>query len=54
MLDPNKAAHTAEFLSTPSARRATPRRWLQMPRRTFLSTPSARRATYAKDIRNVL
>ena len=34
-----------EFLSTPSARRATARRSRRAARVTFLSTPSARRAT---------
>ncbi len=34
------------FLSTPSARRATPRRSPQKCARKFLSTPSARRATF--------
>ena len=34
-----------KFLSTPSARRATPRRWPSTPPCRFLSTPSARRAT---------
>ena len=33
------------FLSTPSARRATLRRWGKMAEEKFLSTPSARRAT---------
>ena len=35
----------AEFLSTPSARRATPSRTTTASGRKFLSTPSARRAT---------
>ena len=34
-----------EFLSTPSARRATPATWLNGREWEFLSTPSARRAT---------
>ena len=34
------------FLSTPSARRATPRKCPKLPEFVFLSTPSARRATY--------
>ena len=33
------------FLSTPSARRATPHSFVLVARRVFLSTPSARRAT---------
>ena len=36
-----------EFLSTPSARRATQKRNQQSTNRRFLSTPSARRATHA-------
>ena len=36
-----------EFLSTPSARRATCRDQYDELQRLFLSTPSARRATYA-------
>ena len=36
------------FLSTPSARRATPISLTTHPRHTFLSTPSARRATLIK------
>ena len=34
-----------EFLSTPSARRATPAEREENHPKTFLSTPSARRAT---------
>ena len=34
-----------QFLSTPSARRATPHSFVLVARRVFLSTPSARRAT---------
>ena len=37
------------FLSTPSARRATPSRMPPTARATFLSTPSARRATYGPE-----
>ena len=47
-------AETEEFLSTPSARRATRR----IPRRPtcfrFLSTPSARRATFHDDLLDVV
>ena len=38
-------AARAAFLSTPSARRATPEPLLDYPVKIFLSTPSARRAT---------
>ena len=42
------AAGAVEFLSTPSARRATRVDWdLCVPKIIFLSTPSARRATKA-------
>ena len=37
--------HVPEFLSTPSARRATRQQTIQMVTVIFLSTPSARRAT---------
>ena len=43
------AESPAEFLSTPSARRATSSRAVWMKPKSFLSTPSARRATNAKD-----
>ena len=38
-----------KFLSTPSARRATPSGFLDAVNAEFLSTPSARRATYGRD-----
>ena len=42
-----------EFLSPPSARRATKQLWMTTGRLIFLSTPSARRATgYSKIVRN--
>ena len=40
--------HCIQFLSTPSARRATAADWRTMNRTVFLSTPSARRATKFK------
>ena len=45
MIDPE----LVQFLSTPSARRATSSTILESPRRSFLSTPSARRATWQVD-----
>ena len=41
------ALEAIQFLSTPSARRATRPRRVPLPRGRFLSTPSARRATSA-------
>ena len=40
-----------EFLSTPSARRATSRFWILCSSIQFLSTPSARRATFHNSLR---
>ena len=37
-----------QFLSTPSARRATPEKYPNIKPNKFLSTPSARRATYVQ------
>ena len=46
------APTTFEFLSTPSARRATGRPWMTAAKhRPFLSTPSARRATPGESYR---
>ena len=44
-MDEGRRLRNSEFLSTPSARRATPPEFVLLVFIVFLSTPSARRAT---------